>query len=77
MKAASIVKKKKRKPVTSLSKAFLPLTNQSDWRAILQGRNGRPLPCAFLSGAVADLGQQVCAIRVPVFKDVGCDLDQE
>lgn len=54
-----------------------PLTDQSDGRAVLQGRNGRPLPCSFLPGTVADLGQQVRAVRVPVLEDVGRDLDEE
>lgn len=71
------VEGEKGKPHTSLSKTFLPLTDQSDRCAVLQGWNGRPLPCAFLSSAVADLGQQVCTIRVLVFKDVSRDLDQE
>lgn len=52
-------------------------TDQSDGCAVLQGWNGRPLPCAFLSGAVADLGQQVCVISVPVLEDVRRDLNQE
>lgn len=54
-----------------------PLTDQSDGRAVLQGRNGRPLPCSFLPSTVADLGQQVRAVRVPVLEDVGRDLDEE
>lgn len=57
--------------------SLLPLTDQSHGRAVLQGRNGRPLPCAFLAGTVADLGQQVRAIGVPVLEDVGRDLDEE
>lgn len=58
-------------------RSLLPLTDQSNRSAILQSRNSRPLPCAFLSGAVTDLGQQVCAVGVPVLEDVSCDLNQE
>lgn len=53
------------------------LTNQSDRCAVLQRWNGRPLPCAFLTCTVTDLGQQMCVIRVPVFEDVSRDLDEE
>lgn len=71
-------RKKRKKKATSLSTAaFLPLTNQSDGRAVFQGRNGRPLPCSFLSGTVSDLRQQMFAIAVPVFEDVCGDLNEE
>lgn len=61
----------------SAMQSLLPLTDQGHGSAVLQGRNSRPLPCAFLAGAVADLGQQVCAVGVPVLEDVSCDLNQE
>lgn len=67
-----------KKPDTSLSTASFPhLTNQSHRCAILQCWNSRPLPRAFLSSTVADLGQQMRTIRILIFKDVSRDLDQE
>lgn len=56
---------------------FLPLTDQSNRCAVLQSWNCRPLPCAFLSRTVTDLGQQMCTIRLFVFKNVGRDFNQE
>lgn len=53
------------------------VTNEGDGDAVLQGRDGRPLPGALLSRAVPDLGQQVLAVGILELEDVGRDLNQE
>lgn len=53
------------------------LTDQGDWCAVLESRNSRPLPCAFLPGGVPDLRQQVSAVGVSELEDASCDLDKE
>lgn len=55
----------------------LNVTDEGDGHAVLQGRDGGPLPGALLPRAVPDLRQQVFAIAVLELENVGCDFDQE
>lgn len=54
-----------------------PFTYESDRDSIFQGRNCRPLPRAFLSCTVPDLWEEVFAILIFEFENIGCDFNQE
>lgn len=53
------------------------VTYECDRDSVFQGRNGRPLPCALLACAVLDLWEEVFAIAVFEFENIGCDFNQE
>lgn len=55
----------------------LSVTDERDGDAVLQGRDGGPLPGALLPRAVPDLWQQVFAISILEPENIGCDLNQE
>lgn len=54
-----------------------PVTDECDRDSVFQGRNGRPLPCAFLPCTIPDLWEEVFAITVFEFENIGCDFNQE
>lgn len=54
-----------------------PVTDECDRDSVFQCRNGCPLPCALLPCTVSDLGEEVFAISVFVFENIGCDFNQE
>lgn len=53
------------------------VTDECDRDSVLQGRDGRPLPCALLPCTVPDLWEEVFAIAVFEFENIGGDFDQE
>lgn len=53
------------------------VTYECDRDSVLQGRNCCPLPCPFLSSTVLDLWEEVLAITVFEFENIGCDFNQE
>lgn len=53
------------------------VTDEGDRDSVLQGRNGCPLPRAFLPCTVPDLWEEVFAITVFEFENIGCDFNQE
>ena len=55
----------------------MPPTDEGEGHALVEGRDGGPLPCALLASGVPDLLHEGLAVGVLEGEDVGGDLDEE